>query len=218
MKRGAILVCFAVKEEASPFTSFAAHRPEIRTCITGMGQENARRSLEEALAGEPPRVVLSCGFAGGLRPGLASGTVVCSADGHPELRRVLEQAGARAVAFHGASRVVVSAREKMELWEKSGADAVEMESGAITAACRQRGIPCAIVRVILDPAEEDLPIDFNRVLTPSQEMDYGKLAKTLAAAPWKLRGLLSLQRQSKAAARSLAAMIETVLESLCQSS
>src|SRR5436309_12089694 len=101
------LVCFAVKQEAKYFRRIAGSQPGVETLLTGIGQRNAERAIRAALAVEDPRLpaaplpmpsppapppynwrreswpglVLSCGFAGGLRPELATGTVVFATDG-----------------------------------------------------------------------------------------------------------------------------------------
>jgi adenosylhomocysteine nucleosidase len=206
-----ILACFAVKEEAAAFKKLAGKRPEVRTLITGMGLDTAGRAVREALAGTRPRLVLSCGFAGGLRPGLASGTVLFARECSRELQKALESAGARPAKFHSCGHVLVTAAEKRALWQATGADAVEMESPAIAEACRAQAVPCGVVRVVLDAAEEDLPLDFNQLMTPDQQMDYGKLARSVLKSPSRIGGLLRLQRQSKAAAGKLAAALDAAL-------
>ena len=72
----AILVCFAVKEEAKPFRKASLDCPSIRILITGIGRDNARRVMIEAFNECTPEAVLTCGFAGGLNPALPRGTVL----------------------------------------------------------------------------------------------------------------------------------------------
>jgi hypothetical protein len=216
------LVCFAVKEEAAPFKATVASRSDIQILLTGMGQRNAEKSIRATVAAdvrrrtEPTvspdpsfqhsiipafRLVLTCGFAGALNPNLSLGTVLFSCDA----------AGARPTRFHCANRVASTAAEKRQLWESTRADAVEMESQIICNICREHQIPCATIRVILDTASEDLPLDFNFLMTADQQMDYRKLAFSLAKSPSKIAALLRLQKQSKEAASKLAGVLVRVL-------
>src|SRR5207249_5706088 len=94
------LVCFAVKQEAGPFREKIGKQANIKILLTGMGQRNAERSIREALARNKPGLVLSCGFAGGLRPELLSGAVLFSANGDSALETALLAAGARRGRFH----------------------------------------------------------------------------------------------------------------------
>jgi adenosylhomocysteine nucleosidase len=199
-----------VKEEAGAFQRLVKGRREIRVILTGMGKRNAERSIRAALAEERPDLVLSSGFAGGLRPDWGMGMVVFAADTDTGLEPALLAAGAKPGRFHCADRVAATAAEKRALCEKGGADAVEMESESVCAVCREHGVPCATVRVILDAADEDLPLDFNRLLTAEQRMSYGKLAVTLAASPGKVRALLGLRRQTRAAADRLAEVLGSI--------
>jgi len=208
---GQVLVCFAMPEEAGVFKKWARGQSSVQVLLTGMGVVNAERAVRRALASIRPKAVLSCGFAGGLRPGLVRGTVVFEAVGLTALEQSLQLVGAQPARFHCASRIALKAAEKRALWESTGADAVEMESRAICEVCREQAIACGIVRVISDTAEEDLPLDFNQLMTPSHDMDFRKLAKSILKSPRSIGGLLRLQRECKAAARRLAAVLEAVL-------
>ncbi len=209
-----VLVCFAVKEEASFLESWAKAQPHIRTLITGMGQRNAEACVRSTLSASRPKLVLSAGFAGGLRPGLGHGTVIFSGAEETGLEPALLKAGAQPARFHFSDRVATSPQEKARLRDLTGADAVEMESFAICTVCRAQRIPSAIVRVILDTAEDNLPLDFNEVLTADQRIDARKLSLALLKSPGKIGGLLRLRKQSTSAARELARVLEEVLRSL----
>jgi adenosylhomocysteine nucleosidase len=201
------LIVFAVKEEARPFQKRTGSCSHLRVLLTGIGQRNADRMIRQALAEHAPQLVLTCGFAGGLNPELETGSVLFSADEQFGLSPALQAAGARPARFHCADKVVATAEAKRAMWQNTGADAVEMESGIIRAVCRERTIPSATVRVISDAAREDLPLDFNRVLDAEQNLSYARLAAALVKSPRKVGELLKLQRQTKAAAERLAQVL-----------
>ena len=209
-----VLVCFALKEEARPFQQWAGGRDDIRIILVGMGKRNAERAIRAALAQEQPTLVLTCGSAGGLRPELTIGTVVFEADTETGLEPALLAAGAKRARFHCSDRMAATAAEKRALRQSTGADAVEMESQIIRAVCREQKIPSATVRVILDTAQEDLPLDFNQLLTREQEMCYAKLALALVKSPGKVGSLLRLQKQTQAAAGKLAQVLAALLNGL----
>jgi adenosylhomocysteine nucleosidase len=218
------LVCFALKEEAAPFRKIAAGKSGISILLTGIGRKNAEKSARDFLSVNSPKLVLTCGFAGGLNPELKLGEVVFETSFPSSSRRESAQteignqlepthvgcyeqlvaAGAKPAKFFCADRIATTVDEKRKLREETGADAVELESGAIHAVCRERGIPWATVRVILDTANEDLPLDFNRLSKPDMNLDYGKLAWAVMKSPGKIGALLKLQKQTRFAAERLA--------------
>ncbi len=179
--------------------------------LTGMGRRNAEQALRKAFETGLPRLVLTCGFAGGLKPELARGTVIFSADDDARLGSALLEAGAKPGSFHCAENVATTAEQKRSLREATGADAVEMESLIIRAICREQKIPSATIRVILDTATEDLALDFNQLMTARQKMHYGKLAIELLRSPGRIPALMELQRQSRAAAEKLAEVLHKII-------
>jgi adenosylhomocysteine nucleosidase len=197
------LVCFALAEEAAPFRKLALKIPDVEILITGIGAGNAETSVRKFLAKNLPKLVLTCGFAGGLNPELESGDVVYIT-GYADLEERLADAGAKHASFFSAPHIATTVAEKQQLRTQTGADVVEMESGAILAVCRESRIPCAMVRAISDTAGENLPLDFNRLMRPDMSLDPGKLAWAIVKAPWKIPALIQLHKKTSFAAKELA--------------
>jgi len=242
------LICFALKEEAAPFQKIAAGKAGISILLTGIGRQNAEKSLREFLnscrsrgdetqikkeletphvVSYEPNLVLTCGFAGGLNPDLKLGDVVFELPLTPSLspsdgERVsartgeglvtkLLAAGAKPAKIFCADRIATTVADKKKLRAETGADAVEMESAAIHAVCRERGIACVTVRVISDTANEDLPLDFNALAKPDKRLDFGKLFLTIAKSPGKIGALMELQKKTSFAAEQLAGVLEKII-------
>lgn len=190
-----------------PFLEPAWTFPGGEIWITGMGQKNAGNTMRAILCSQRDRVVTS-GFAGGLSSDLSTRDVLYHAD--PDLEDVearLRAAGARPARFACVPRVAITSREKLDLRIQTGADAVEMESGVIRQICRSRGIPSMTVRVISDDASEDLPMDFNALMTPDMRIDGGRMAFQLVRAPWKIPHLMHFQKRVSASAEALAEVL-----------
>src|ERR1700744_6562034 len=168
------LVCFAVKEEA-------AHAWPLRAkggrdlLITGMGRRNTSEQFRKALEHLNPDRVLTCGFAGALNPSFQIGDVLFDEDYDAGLGEKLRLLGAKPATFYCSTRVAVTVPEKAELRRTTNADAVEMESSVIRTLCRERNISSATIRVISDTANEDLPLDFNALMTSNQKISLPKL-------------------------------------------
>src|SRR5262249_47666259 len=144
----------------------------VQVWVTGIGRKNAAESIRSAVAQLKPERVLTCGFAGGLNPKLEVGTVVYDCDFDTGLAGALEEIGAVSARIHCAKRVAVTAGEKEGLWKSTGADVVEMESSVIRTICREFRIPSATIRVISDSAHQDLPLDFNALMTSDDRINY----------------------------------------------
>ena len=237
------LICFALKEEAAPFRKIAAGKSGISILLTGIGRQNAEKSLREFLlnwgarasgahrqasrlpenarietihaapeTGALPELVLTCGFAGGLNPDLKLGDVVFEVQSpKSKVQSQLLASGAKPANIFCADRIATTVAEKKKLRAETGADAVEMESAAIHAVCRERGIPCATIRVISDTANEDLPLDFNALAKSDKNLDFGKLFLAIAKSPGKIGALMQLQKKTKFAAGQLADVLAKII-------
>ena len=126
---GMTLAC-ATRTEAR-----AARRLRGRAVVVGIG---ARRDV-------PDGRLVSFGLAGGLHDGLGCGDVldatrVVTTDGSVLWEGApLGVAGAKAATILASDRVVDDPEERRLLHESTGADAVDMESGALAATGRLVG-------------------------------------------------------------------------------
>jgi adenosylhomocysteine nucleosidase len=207
-----ILVCFAMPDEARPFRKRARSMPNVQVQLTGIGRRNAEKTVGAAMARQRPDLVLSSGFAGGLHPQLPQGALVF--DAPPQIEPAFLSIQARRVRFYCADRIAATSSEKQSLRSVSGADAVEMESQAITNLCRGQGIPCATLRIILDTAERNLPMDFNKYADSNQKFQMWKLLLDLAFSPGKVGPLLYFQKECVGMAEKLSAALCEVIKIL----
>jgi nucleoside phosphorylase len=205
------LVCFAVKEEAAPFLKLVKNNPGISVLVTGMGRKNSERALLQALPQILPGLVLTCGFAGALDPRLKIGDVVFEADAESRLAPTLQATGAAPAKFHCAPRVATTIAEKTALRKSTGADVVDMESQFIRQLCREKKIPSATLRAISDSALDDLPLDFNELMTKDDTLSFSKLTVALMKSPGKIPQLMQLQKNTRLAAQKLAGVLEKLL-------
>src|ERR1039458_3757311 len=145
------LICFALKEEAAPFRKIAAGNAAtaqagVSILITGIGRQNAEKSVREFLAGgasvpasclhdastgqdrlartlAPPMLVLTCGFAGGLNPDLKLGEVLFEIGNRKsEIGNKLAAAGAKPARIFCTDRIATTVAEKKKLRAETGAD------------------------------------------------------------------------------------------------
>lgn len=208
-KKIAFLVCFAVREEAAFARPFIVKGGSERL-VTGMGRRNASTRLEEALRRVSPERVLTCGFAGALNPQFKIGDVLFDEDFDAGMGKGLLSAGAIPGKFYCSTRVAVTVGEKSDLWRTTGADAVEMESSVIRSLCRSRGIPSATIRVISDTAQQDMPLDFNALMTAEQKISIPKLTARLLKSPRSIPKLIELQQNTRIAAQRLAEVLSSL--------
>jgi hypothetical protein len=86
-----------------------------------------------------------------------------------------------------------------------------MESSVIRTICRELHIPSATVRVISDDAQQDLPLDFNALMTSDDRINYLKLMWAVISRPGRIPKLIQFQHQTLDAARKLGAVLEDLL-------
>lgn len=203
-----ILICFAGRTESR---FFRRRRLDVSVLHTGIGRRNAKAALEDCLARRRPELIITSGFAGGLNPELRLHELLFERSGEHPLFDGLAGFPFREGRFCCRDRIVVTAEEKRLLWRSGGCDAVEMESGGIHEIAQSRRIPCLTLRAISDASHENLPLDFNRLLTSRRNLDWAKLCGALCRNPGRLPALVrfcgSIAKTSRALAGALCRLL-----------
>ncbi|MBI5240852.1 MAG: phosphorylase [Elusimicrobia bacterium] len=164
-----VLVAAATRWESEPIRR-ALSRPAL-VLRTGLGPAAASAAL--ARLETEPALVVSAGFAGALQPDLRCGDLVaCQLTPCPQAAKALETSavGLGVVPRFGrilhSDFVLTTPEQKREAGERSGALAVDMESSAIAAWARGRGLPALAVRVVFDELDRPLPAAGWAMLNP----------------------------------------------------
>jgi adenosylhomocysteine nucleosidase len=233
-----ILVTFAVESEFTPWQKrrkfqrlpgdlpcFEARfgKARVRAILTGMGQTYALESARQVLP-DRPDICISTGLAGALRSDFRPGDILAArlvsevgepvaVASHPELLSSAVDCGARRIERFATSRTLVtSAEKKMRLGNQ--AEAVEMESYTILAEAARHGVPAVAVRAISDTADFDIPYDFERARDERGQIRIGSVVAQVLRRPFGLPALLTLARDCRVGARSLADFLDVYTGSL----
>jgi len=176
--------------------------------------------------------LVSFGFAGGLTPELARGTLIIGTEVVCE-----DGSGKRAVASRDlvkqfcaaadAERLpmqqgrLVSSRDivadpasKTDLRNKSGACAVDMETVGIAEAADETGLPWVAVRAIVDRAMDTLPPVCLTMLREDGQVATGRLLRMICRSPLVLRHIGRLAGDTALARRHLSQAFERWAKSL----
>lgn len=171
----------------------------------------ANRLIEKKLG-----AIISFGLAGGLNPMLRPGAVlvpqaviddeeVFSCDNG--LMQMLGGANSRFVI--SLQHIAESAAEKRRLFEHSGADAVDLESGAVARAAAANAIPFAVLRAVTDPAQRNLPPAALIALNSAGDIKITAVLDSILKQPTQIPALLAIASD---AAKARAALIRRLQE------
>jgi adenosylhomocysteine nucleosidase len=214
-------------ERRRQFDLFKANvgQDEVTVLLTGMGAENAAKAMS-SIPVDLHDLCISTGLAGSLDAALNPCDVVVARASETLAQDCRTASDARLVDLAVASgatpiqvsltseRIVATAEEKGELIRRGSI--VEMESTHILAAATRQLVPCVAVRAISDAADEDLPVDFARILDSHGHLKVGGLLKEIGLSPYRIPLLLQFGRQSRAAAKSLADFLDRYVSVLSQ--
>ena len=179
----------------------------------GVGPTRAAAGAGWALAEFQPRRALLIGYSGGLDPDLPAGAVVLasairSPDGpaFPVEPEPGWTSAARVGPIVSVDRLVTTPTEKAELFRRSGALAVDMESASVARTLAGRA-PLTALRAVSDPADAALPAELLSAVGPEGDLRPWTLAKRLLGRPGLALELRRLQRDVARAAAGLRAVL-----------
>lgn len=166
--------------------------------------------------------LVSFGLSGGLdpaaRPGLllVPASVLCDGqwyDADPALTAWL--GGPTPHRLLAADAPAVSAGDKQRLWQQTGATALDLETGAVVRAAAAHGLPFAVLRVICDPAEQDVPPAAVEALDARGVFALARVARSVVRRPGQVPALLRLAVDAAAARRALVRRVADLDRSHC---
>jgi adenosylhomocysteine nucleosidase len=202
---------------------------EILVGLTGIGPEAASKRTCDFTWGEVLDLCITTGFAGALRPEYQIADILAAREVVPDqsrakvlggriesterLLKIAASCGAKVVnRFYSSPSAIGKIQEKAAL--KDFADAVEMESFEVLAEALAWMTEAIAVRAISDMANEDLPLDFDQVVTNEGELSMTRLAGQIVRQPSAIPDLLRLGKRSGAAAKRLADFLDAYLTAL----
>jgi adenosylhomocysteine nucleosidase len=226
-----VLIAFALKEEFAPWRRRHAFRAvpgsparvahfgstDVYAALIGAGAVDAHW-LAGLIEQVEPKFALVTGVAAGLKPQWWPGDVlvaqtVCGPDGKESIagdaeliHRALECGAKPAPVLITLPRIARTAEEKRSL--ASLGDAADMESLVVMKEWSELGIPALALRVILDPVEMPMTIDFEAAMDAHGQVRVTRVLAQLLRRPQLLPDLLRLARQNHRSTALLARFLD----------
>jgi adenosylhomocysteine nucleosidase len=233
-----ILITYAVEAEFAPWRALNMEKVTIGNVtlqraqigqstvdfvITGMGATNAE-GVADAVISKTYSFCIISGFAGALHSSVKVAAIVvpekvqnhgsrqteiCNAD---LLVNASAVGATRIETMLTTDHVVNTATEKHRL--SAFAAAVDMESYAILHIANQKNVPSAVVRVISDSFDRDMPAELDTIVDPHGHVKIVSVVRYIAKHPLMVPALVRLGRDSKTAAEALAHFLESYVNKL----
>lgn len=189
-----------------------------RFVCTGGDSERARAGAAR-LVKQDVCALCSFGLAGGLQPGLTSGSLllpeaVIMPDGNRietdtvwrerlDYLAMTEGLDPKGLPIAGSDELVATPLAKTTLFETTGAAAVDMESHAVGQVAMDAKLPFVIVRVIADPHDEAIPNAARQGLGEDGQIKPLAVLMELMRRPAETGSLIRLGRESGRALSAL---------------
>ena len=191
--------------------------PGVEVVCSGCDPARLRRLLD-ALTPTRYRGVISFGVSGALDPALQPGDIVVATEvtsdagawpmeamlsgAVTDCLRGVDDTATRA-ALVGVNAPVMEATSKADLWKRTGAAAVDMESHVAASFGAAAGLPVCALRVISDPAARNLPPVAARALRVDGRVDLAAVFAGLAGNPKQIPLLIQAGRDARIAFSAL---------------
>ena len=183
--------------------------PGITTVPGGGDSARLEAALERAAA--DASAIVSAGIAGALDPQLHVGDLLvgdhvighgdCNAVSAARLIDALP--GAARGAILGSDHIWATASDKATMFRGTRALAADMESHVAARVAARHGLPLAVVRVISDAANDDLPPAALVGMRPDGGMALGAVLASVMRRPVQLPALIRTGRNAETAFRAL---------------
>jgi hopanoid-associated phosphorylase len=174
---------------------------------------------------------MSFGFAGALYSGLNPGALVLPESIHTggrllpvdlnwraRLQRCLpDHLNITGGVLATSSTVLTSTSAKRDLAKATGANAVDMESGAVAEVAAIAGLPFMAVRAISDPLEFSPPGVLLEAVRPDGNPHLARVLKLLLTRSLTLGTLLRLASGASTARSTLSTVVRYADEEMCYS-
>lgn len=178
----------------------AARSPRARAIAGGGDAARLERLIEQAVAHDC-RGIISFGMAGALRPGLRPGACLIGrevvhesetyrADAAWAARLQAKLRSAELVGMAGVDGPLVTQSQKRALFAATGAATVDMESHVAARIAAKHALPFAMVRVVADPQERDLPLAAIAGMRADGTVDAAAVLRSLAENPGQILQLV----------------------------
>ena len=163
---------------------------QVQVALSGVGPRHAARAMQDLIRLGRPELLISLGYSGALKQHLRPGDVVHGGEIETLDNKLYtsRQPGQRLLSV---SKLAATGGSKRQLAEQFPcACAVDMESAVLAEAAERAGLPWRALRVIIDPLDRDLPIDFNRCVSPKGQTAPARLAREIITHPAKIPALI----------------------------
>lgn len=212
-----IAIAFALEFESAYFRAKHDGRLRVASWLLGAMGVEAARILDKRLTETRPSLIISAGFAGGLQPGLAVGSLVLGKNySSPDLVAKLRLSPAWQIGdVRTEAAIIERSADKQRLGQETGSLVGDLETSHMAEVCARHDVPMLSVRCISDALNDDMPVPADILLNPkTYRPEPLLLFRYLMTNPKSVVPFNRLLKNAKAAQAGLAAGLEEIIPQL----